>query len=97
MESRGVRYVHVSVPDKLTLLNRHFSDSLPNIDGSPIRQLQARHEADLPYFLDIVPYFSTAIDKYPVYWKTDTHWTAWGCFMAYPFHLVYRVSVSDGF
>ncbi len=83
LSGRGVRYVHVTAPDKLTLLNRHYTDSLANLDGSPIRQLHARHEAELPNFLNVVPYLSQAIDKYPVFWKTDNHWTAWGCFMAY--------------
>ncbi len=83
MSGRGIRYVHVSAPDKLTLLNRHYTDSLENPDGSPIRQLHARHEAELPGFLNVVPYLSQAIDKYPVFWKTDNHWTAWGCFLAY--------------
>lgn len=83
MSGRGIRYVHVSAPDKLTLLNRHYTGSLANPSGSPIRQLHARHEAELASFLNVVPYLSQAIDKYPVFWKTDNHWTAWGCFLAY--------------
>ncbi len=81
--SRGIEYVHLAAPDKLTLLNRHYLDTLQNVDGSPIRQLHARHEAQLPNFLNVVPYLTQGIDKYPVFWKTDNHWTAWGCFMAY--------------
>lgn len=81
--SRGIEYVHLAVPDKLTLLNRHYSEGLDNVDGSPIRQLHARHEAQLPSFLNVVPYLTQGVEKYPVFWKTDNHWTAWGCFMAY--------------
>lgn len=80
---RGIDYVHLVVPDKLTLLNRHYDDNLQNVDGSPIRQLHARYESELPNFLNVVPYLTQGIDKYPVYWKTDSHWTAWGCYMAY--------------
>lgn len=83
LNARGIEYVHVAAPDKLTLLNRHYSAELENPDGSPIRQLVARYEAQLPNFLNVVPYLSQGIDKYPVFWKTDNHWTAWGCFMAY--------------
>lgn len=83
LSSRGIEYVHLAVPDKLTLLNRHYSDGLDNVDGSPIRQLHARHEAQLPSFLNVVPYLTQGVEKYPVFWKTDNHWTAWGCFMAY--------------
>ncbi len=83
LASRGIKYVHLAVPDKLTLLNRHYTDSLANTDGSPIRQLHARHEAELSSFLNVVPYLTQGIEKYPVFWKTDNHWTAWGCFMAY--------------
>jgi alginate O-acetyltransferase complex protein AlgJ len=80
---RGIDYVHVAVPDKLTLLNRHYADTLQNKDGSPIRHLNAHYEAELPNFLNIVPYLTQGIDKYPIFWKTSNHWTAWGCFMAY--------------
>ena len=80
---RGIEYIHVSAPDKLTLLNRHFADEIPNLDGSPIRQLHRQYESELPNFLNVVPYLEQGIDKYPIFWKTDSHWTAWGCFMAY--------------
>jgi len=83
LSARGIDFVHLIVPDKLTLLNRHYADALPNPDGSPIRQLQSRHGPELHHFLDVVAYLSNGIDKYPVFWKTDNHWTAWGCFMAY--------------
>lgn len=83
LKAIGIEYVHVAAPDKLTLLNRHYSDTLENPDGSPIRQLVAGYEAQLPDFLNVVPFLSQGIDKYPVFWKTDNHWTAWGCFMAY--------------
>lgn len=83
LSPRGINYIHLAVPDKLTLLNRHFADTLQNADGSPIRQLHQRHEAELPNFLNVVPYLTQGIDKYPIFWKTDSHWTAWGCFMAY--------------
>lgn len=83
LASRGIEYVHLAVPDKLTLLNRHYTDTLANVDGSPIRQLHSRHEAELSSFLNVVPYLTQGIEKYPVFWKTDNHWTAWGCFMAY--------------
>ena len=83
LKSRGVEYMHIVAPDKLTLLNRHFAGDLENPDGSPIRQLHARHDFELPDLLNVVPYLSQQIDKYPVFWKTDNHWTAWGCYMAY--------------
>lgn len=83
LSPRGIDYIHLAVPDKLTLLNRHYADTLQNADGSPIRQLHLRHEAELPNFLNVVPYLTQGIDKYPIFWKTDSHWTAWGCYMAY--------------
>lgn len=80
---RGIEYIHLAVPDKLTLLNRHYNDALHNADGSPIRQLHGQYESKLQNFLNVVPYLTQGIDKYPIFWKTDNHWTAWGCFMAY--------------
>lgn len=83
LQGRGIEYVHVTAPDKLTLLNRHYLDTLENPQGSPIRQLHGRYVEQLPNFLNVVHYLENQIDNYPVYWKTDRHWTAWGCFMAY--------------
>ncbi|NND89521.1 MAG: DUF563 domain-containing protein [Granulosicoccus sp.] len=83
LNALGIEYIHLAAPDKLTLLNRHYSEALENPDGSPIRQLVSSYEAQLPNLLNVVPYLSEGIDKYPVFWKTDNHWTAWGCFMAY--------------
>lgn len=90
LESRSVSlarndigYLHLPVPDKLTLMHGFYQGTLENPDGSPIQQLAARHGRELPCLINPVPYFARQIDKFPLYWKSDTHWTAWGCFMAY--------------
>lgn len=86
--ARGIRYVHLAAPEKLTLLHRHYiseddSEPLENPGGSPLLQLVDRYDWDTPSLLNVATYLASQIDNYPVYWKTDTHWSAWGCFLAY--------------
>jgi len=82
-QARGIEYVHLAAPEKLTVLHQFYDGDIENIDGSPILQLAARHAGDVPCLLNVVPYLARNIDNYPIYWKTDTHWSAWGCYLAY--------------
>jgi capsular polysaccharide biosynthesis protein len=79
----GVRHVHLPAPEKLTVLHKFYDGDIENIEGSPIHQLASKFHSEIPTFLNPVPYFSKMIDKHPIYWKTDTHWSCWGCFGAY--------------
>lgn len=83
LNARGIEYVHLAAPEKLTLLNGFYEGELEHLPGGPISQLMDRYDWDMPSFLNVVPYLAQNIDKFPVYWKTDTHWSAWGCFLAY--------------
>lgn len=82
-QARGIEYVHLAAPEKLTVLHKFYSGDIENIDGSPILQLAARHAGEVPCLLNVVPYLARNIDNFPIYWKTDTHWSAWGCYLAY--------------
>jgi len=88
LNARGIEYVHLAAPEKLTLLHRFYGQAadgkgLENLAGSPIMQLVDRYDWDTPSLLNVVPYLSGQIDNYPVYWKSDTHWSCWGAFLAY--------------
>ena len=83
LQARGIDYVHLPAPEKLTLLHHKAAREIEHPGGSPILQLVSRHEADTPNLLNVVPYLASQLDKYTVYWKTDTHWAPWGCFLAY--------------
>ena len=83
LEARGIEYVHLAAPEKLTLLHREAAGRLEDPQGSPILRLVALHEAETPNFLNVVPYLASQIDNLRVYWKTDTHWAPWGAYLAY--------------
>lgn len=82
-QARGIEYLHLGAPEKLTVLSQHYLGTLPDIDGSPIMQLAQHHGHRVPCLLNVVPYLRRQSDEYPIYWKTDTHWSAWGSFLAY--------------
>ncbi len=78
-----VQYVHLPAPEKLTVLHKFYDGDIENINGSPINQLSRKYRAEIPAFINPLPYFAKHVDKAPIYWKTDTHWSCWGCFAAY--------------
>lgn len=78
-----VQYLHLPAPEKLTVLHKFYDGDIENIQGSPIKQLSAKYRNEIPAFVNPLNYFAKQIDKHPIYWKTDTHWSCWGCFAAY--------------
>jgi len=83
LNKRGIEYLHMAAPEKLTVLHKYYNGELENLNGSPILQLIHKHGGQIPCMLNLVPYFTSQIDQMPVYWKTDTHWSFYGCFSAY--------------
>ncbi len=79
----GVRYVHLPAPEKLTIMHRYFDGTLESIEGSPIRKLVATYGDRLQHMVNPVDYMVKQSEGLPLYWKTDTHWSALGCFCAY--------------
>ena len=82
-QEQGIQYLHISAPEKLTVLHKHFLDELDNIDGSPTVYMAKNHAADVPCFVNVLPLFHAQSDNIMQYWKTDTHWSCWGCYAAY--------------
>jgi hypothetical protein len=86
LERMGIEYVHISIPEKLTLYDNKFHDP-PIVDWrlSPSRRLREMMQRS-PYarvWLDLVDPFRAARDDIQLYYRTDTHWTPEGCFLAY--------------
>ena len=79
----GVRYVHLPAPEKLTIMHRYFDGTLEAIENSPIRQLIAKYGDKLQHMVNPVDYMTKQSENLPLYWKTDTHWSAMGCYCAY--------------
>lgn len=81
--STGARYVHIAPPDKLTV----YGDKI-GFEGrslGPLGRLARFSEArglDIP-LINLAPIFDEKKSDTLLYWKTDTHWTPWGCLSAY--------------
>lgn len=82
-QEQGIQYLHLPAPEKLTVMNQHFNGVIDNVAGSPVMQMTAKHAAKVPCMVNVVPYFKKQIDQTLLYWKTDTHWSFWGCYSAY--------------
>ena len=82
-EELGIQYLHLPAPEKLTILHQYYRGDIENVNGSPLLQLAKNHAAQVPCLVNVAPFLSRQIDKFPVYWKTDTHWSFWGCYAAY--------------
>jgi hypothetical protein len=86
LERMGIEYVHISIPEKLTLYDNKFHDP-PIVDWrlSPSMRLREMMQRS-PYarvWLDLIDPFRAARDDIQLYYRTDTHWTPEGCFLAY--------------
>jgi len=79
----GCAYCHLPAPEKLTVLHQYYDGELENLAGSPIIQLAEKYSHAIPSFLNPLNYFASQIQDYLLYWKTDTHWSFWGCYSAY--------------
>jgi alginate O-acetyltransferase complex protein AlgJ len=88
LEKKGIEYLHLFVPNKLTLYPELSTIALSHFDGSPIRVFMSsiHNSDDSPYLKSILnstPYLSKQKMKHKLFYKTDTHWNAFGCFSAY--------------
>lgn len=82
-ERLGIRYLHVIVPEKLSVYD-HKTDGLRyRPENASTRQL-ARNLARNPAYLDLLAPLRAARDgDVPLYLRTDTHWTMEGCLLAF--------------
>ncbi len=85
LAAKGIQYLHLPAPEKLTVLHKFYEGQIQNIEGSPIHQMAAKHAAAVPCMVNVLPYFEKQVNENDtlLYWKTDTHWSFWGCFSAY--------------
>ena len=87
---RGIAYLHIAPPEKLTVYQDRYPVPLPLPAGAPGSALAERFsghpraETLRCTFLDVTPYFLEQRKAgVPLYWKTDTHWTFEGAYSAY--------------
>lgn len=82
IEVLGARYLHMTVPDKLSLLPEFVTLRLPHFDRRPTRLVASLLPGD-GVNLDILPDCARPRNKFPVFHRTDSHWTTAGCQAAY--------------
>ena len=82
LKSLGIQYVHVNVPEKLTVYDNKLNDpQIVDWQLSPAVRLgeMVRH---LPHvWLDLTVPFRAARDDVNLFLKTDSHWSLDGCFL----------------
>lgn len=87
-EKNNVKYIHLFVPDKLTVYPEYFNGILEYYSQHPINSLMKRIQSSeeerlSDCIINPVPYFNNQKKYYQLYPKTDTHWNFFGCYSAY--------------
>jgi alginate O-acetyltransferase complex protein AlgJ len=83
LADKNIDYLFLPAPEKLTVMHQHYDGKINNIHGSPIHTMVNNHHARVPCIVNVLPAFSKLVETNRPYWKTDTHWSFWGCFAAY--------------
>ena len=82
-ERLGIRCLHVVVPEKLSVYDDK-TDGLRYAPAKASTRRLARRLARNPAYLDLLaPLRAARNGPVPLYLRTDTHWTARGCLLAY--------------
>ncbi len=86
-ERLGARYLHVIVPEKLTVYDHKLADGLKvKVRLSPAMRLRRSlfwHRRARRACLDLVGAFRAQRDACDLYYRTDSHWSFEGCETAY--------------
>ena len=89
----GARFVQLFVPDKLTIYADKFPSRLDAAQGPLGVLMRGLHAADAElceqHLINPTAFLTKNREKYPVYWKTDSHWGFPGC------HLTYQLLFSQ--
>ena len=80
----GMRYFHFIVPDKLTVYRDNYLGSLNNYDNRPSRTIPlALDRRGLSHiYIDVTSQLIVERHARLLFYKTDTHWTPFGAFVA---------------
>jgi alginate O-acetyltransferase complex protein AlgJ len=81
----GARYVHFIVPDKLTVYRDYYLGPLSCYDLRPSRAipLALRRRGLSHVYVDVTLQLIAERHTRLLFYKTDTHWTPFGAFIAY--------------
>ncbi len=81
----GIDWLFVVVPEKLTIYGHRTAQPLVDPDLAPAVRLyeQLTHIGMQQHMLDLVAPMRLRRDERDLYWRTDSHWSPEGCFLAY--------------
>lgn len=85
LESQGIQYLFVIVPNKSTIYPEFMPDNIRKVhDRSRLDQLleYTRRHSEIR-ILDLRGSLLKARDRYPVFQKSDSHWNDFGAYIAY--------------
>ncbi|WP_407522634.1 alginate O-acetyltransferase AlgX-related protein [Methylobacterium oryzisoli] len=85
-EALGARYLHVVVPEKITVYDHKFAGLRVDVRRSPARRLArllSLTPAGRAIVVDLVAPMRAQRDAADLYYRTDTHWAFPGYFLAY--------------
>jgi hypothetical protein len=84
MSELGARYFHFIAPDKLTVYRENYLGSLSNYDNRPSRTIPLALERRglSSIYIDVTSQLIAERDARLLFYKTDTHWTPFGAFIA---------------
>jgi alginate O-acetyltransferase complex protein AlgJ len=85
---RKIQYVHLFVPNKLTIYPEYYAGELEYYDCSPIQIFykslkELKEDRIFDHIVNPIDYFNRQKRDLQLYWKTDTHWTFHGVYSAY--------------
>jgi hypothetical protein len=82
LERSGARMVMMVAPDKSTIYPEYMVPEMPQVAPTRLDQLAAAIAGTGVIFLDLRPVLRAAKSSGPIYYKTDSHWTSLGAYVA---------------
>lgn len=85
LSTAGIKYLHLLVPDKISVLASLFGLELEHFAIHPLCRLNDLSETYglAGHLLDPTTALATQPGRFPTFYKTDSHWTVWGAYLAY--------------
>jgi alginate O-acetyltransferase complex protein AlgJ len=81
----GIKYLHVVVPDKLSLFPEYYQGVLSNLANGPLAKLMRAGNLGrkIGCLVDPTDVLRADTHAIPTFFKTDTHWTIRGAYLTY--------------
>jgi len=85
LETMNIEYIHLFVPDKISVYPEYLTNKFKYFDSHPINKLFSQFGDRLNSFvINPLPYYNNIKkDNNHLFWKTDSHWTFFGAFAAF--------------